>query len=45
VVVTAPPIPNGVASVHVPPADHHDGPWDSITTPVGTKERLLGTLS
>jgi pachytene checkpoint protein 2 len=43
VAVTAPSIPNGVASVHVLPADHHDGPWDSIITPAGTKERLLGT--
>jgi SpoVK/Ycf46/Vps4 family AAA+-type ATPase len=29
--------------VHVLPADHHDGPWDSMVTPSGTKERLLGT--
>ena len=29
--------------MHVLPADHHDGPWDSMITPPGTKERLLGT--
>jgi ATP-dependent 26S proteasome regulatory subunit len=29
--------------VHVLPADHHEGPWDSIVTPPGLKERLLGT--
>ena len=31
----------GVLSVHVLPADHHDGPWDHIVTPPGVKERLL----
>lgn len=36
-------LPRGVAGVHVLPADHHDGPWDSIVTPDGTRERLLGT--
>ncbi|BCB90306.1 hypothetical protein Psuf_076190 [Phytohabitans suffuscus] len=25
------------------PADHHDGPWDAVFVPPGTKERLLGT--
>jgi SpoVK/Ycf46/Vps4 family AAA+-type ATPase len=25
------------------PAVHHDGPWDSIVVPPGTKERLLAT--
>jgi SpoVK/Ycf46/Vps4 family AAA+-type ATPase len=29
--------------VHVLPADHHDGPWESIIVPPGTRERLLGT--
>jgi SpoVK/Ycf46/Vps4 family AAA+-type ATPase len=29
--------------MHVLPADHHDGPWDSMIVPDGTKERLLGT--
>lgn len=41
--MTAPSLPRGVASVHVLPAEHHDGPWDSIITLPGTKERLLGT--
>jgi pachytene checkpoint protein 2 len=27
--------------LHVLPADHHDGPWDSMVLPPGTKERLL----
>ena len=36
-------LPRGVASVHALPASHHDGPWDSIVVPPGTKERLLGT--
>jgi ATP-dependent 26S proteasome regulatory subunit len=30
-----------VLSVHVLPADHHDGPWDHVIVPPGTKERLL----
>lgn len=34
-------LPPGVLSVHVLPADHHDGPWDHIIVPAGTKERLL----
>jgi SpoVK/Ycf46/Vps4 family AAA+-type ATPase len=25
------------------PADHHDGPWESIVAPPGTREGLLGT--
>src|SRR5690606_9074534 len=36
-------LPPGVSGIHVLPADHHDGPWDSIITPPGVKERLLGT--
>lgn len=36
-------LPPGVSGVHVLPADHHDGPWESIVTPDGTRERLLGT--
>jgi len=41
--VTASSLPPGVTGVHVLPADHHDGPWESIVTPDGTRERLLGT--
>jgi pachytene checkpoint protein 2 len=41
--VTTQSLPHGIASVHVLPADHHDGPWDSIVVPDGTRERLLGT--
>lgn len=36
-------LPQGVLSVHALPADHHDGPWDHIIVPPGTKERLLST--
>ncbi|MET7398243.1 AAA family ATPase [Dactylosporangium sp. NPDC005572] len=36
-------LPPGVSGIHVLPADHHDGSWDSIIVPPGTKERLLGT--
>lgn len=36
-------LPRGVAGVHVLPADHHDGPWDCVVVPSGTRERLLGT--
>jgi SpoVK/Ycf46/Vps4 family AAA+-type ATPase len=36
-------LPRGISSVHALPAGHHDGPWDSIVVPPGTKERLLGT--
>jgi AAA+ superfamily predicted ATPase len=39
--VTPVALPPGVLSVHVLPADHHDGPWDHIITPPGVKERLL----
>lgn len=35
-------LPPGVGGLHVLPADHHDGPWDSIIVPAGTKQRLLG---
>ena len=41
--MTRPTYPPGVVGVHVLPADHHEGPWDSIVTPPGLKERLLGT--
>jgi SpoVK/Ycf46/Vps4 family AAA+-type ATPase len=34
-------LPPGLLSVHALPADHHDGPWDHILVPEGTKERLL----
>jgi SpoVK/Ycf46/Vps4 family AAA+-type ATPase len=30
-----------VLSVHVLPADHHEGPWDHIVAPAGLKQRLL----
>jgi AAA+ superfamily predicted ATPase len=36
-------LPQGVTGIHVLPADHHDGPWESIITPPGLKDRLLGT--
>ncbi|MCL2581863.1 MAG: AAA family ATPase [Streptosporangiales bacterium] len=36
-------LPRGVTGVHALPAGHHDGPWDSIVVPDGTRERLLGT--
>jgi len=39
--VTPVALPPGVLSVHVLPADHHDGPWDHIVTPPDVKERLL----
>ncbi|MDP9435216.1 MAG: AAA family ATPase, partial [Actinomycetota bacterium] len=38
-----PRLPQGVLSVHALPSDHHDGPWDHILVPPGTKERLLAT--
>jgi pachytene checkpoint protein 2 len=41
--VTRPTYPPGIVGVHVLPADHHEGPWESIVTPPGLKERLLGT--
>jgi pachytene checkpoint protein 2 len=34
-------LPPGLLSVHALPSDHHDGPWDHIIVPPGTKERLL----
>ncbi|MGH3438476.1 MAG: AAA family ATPase [Sciscionella sp.] len=39
--MTPPALPRGVRSIHTLPADHHDGPWDHILVPAGTKERLL----
>jgi AAA+ superfamily predicted ATPase len=36
-------LPPGVTGLHTLPADHHDGPWDSMIVPPGTKERLLST--
>jgi AAA+ superfamily predicted ATPase len=39
--MTAMRVPPGLLSVHALPADHHDGPWDHILVPPGTKERLL----
>ena len=33
----------GVLTAHVLPADHHDGPWDHILVPPGTKENPLTT--
>ncbi|MCW3844814.1 AAA family ATPase [Micromonospora yasonensis] len=36
-------LPPGIKGIHALPADHHDGPWDSIFVPPGTKEQLLGT--
>ncbi|MGH3739917.1 MAG: AAA family ATPase [Micromonosporaceae bacterium] len=36
-------LPPGISGIHVLPAEHHDGPWDSIITPSSFKERLLGT--
>lgn len=35
--------PSGVIGIHALPSDHHDGPWDSMIVPDGTKERLLST--
>jgi SpoVK/Ycf46/Vps4 family AAA+-type ATPase len=34
-------LPPGVMSLHALPSDHHDGPWDHIFAPAGTKQRLL----
>lgn len=31
----------GVVGLHVLPADHHDGPWDSVFVPGDLKQRLL----
>lgn len=35
--------PPGIIGLHALPSDHHDGPWDSMIVPDGTKERLLST--
>jgi pachytene checkpoint protein 2 len=43
VAVSPDALPRGVLSVHALTASHHDGPWDSIVIPDGTRERLLGT--
>jgi pachytene checkpoint protein 2 len=34
-------LPQGVVGLHALPADHHDGPWDSVFVPGDLKERLL----
>lgn len=39
--MTGPANPPGILSIHALPTDHHDGPWDHILVPPGTKERLL----
>jgi SpoVK/Ycf46/Vps4 family AAA+-type ATPase len=36
-----PALPQGVLSMHVLPADHHDRDWDAIIVPREVKERLL----
>lgn len=36
-------LPPGVCGLHVLPADHHEGPWDTIVTAPEVKDRLLGT--
>ncbi|HTU72399.1 MAG TPA: AAA family ATPase [Trebonia sp.] len=36
-------LPRGVTGLHQLPADHHDGPWESLVVPDGTRQRLLGT--
>jgi SpoVK/Ycf46/Vps4 family AAA+-type ATPase len=36
-------LPPGVSGIHVLPADHHDGPWESIIVPQAAKDRLLGS--
>ena len=41
--VSSSTLPPGVMGLHVLPADHHDGPWNSMVVPPGTKERLLST--
>lgn len=38
-----PSLPPGIVGIHALPADHHDGPWDSIVTAPELKDRLLGT--
>jgi SpoVK/Ycf46/Vps4 family AAA+-type ATPase len=42
-VTTTATLPPGVVGIHALPANHHDGPWDSIVTPPEVKDRLLGT--
>ena len=37
----APALPQGVLSLHVLPAEHHDKDWDAIICPKQVKERLL----
>jgi len=37
------PLPPGVTGLHALPADHHDGPWDSMIAADGVKEQLLAT--
>jgi SpoVK/Ycf46/Vps4 family AAA+-type ATPase len=34
-------LPQGVVGLHALPADHHDGPWDSVFVPGDLKDRLL----
>lgn len=41
--MSRPAQPPGVVGLHALPSDHHDGPWDSMVVPPGTKERLLST--
>ncbi|HLI38191.1 MAG TPA: AAA family ATPase [Streptosporangiaceae bacterium] len=41
--VSTAPLPRGVLAVHALPAGHHDGPWETMVVPPGTRERLLGT--
>ncbi|MCI2421013.1 AAA family ATPase [Saccharopolyspora sp. K220] len=36
-----PRLPQGVLGLHALPADHHEGPWDSIFVPGDLKARLL----
>jgi SpoVK/Ycf46/Vps4 family AAA+-type ATPase len=38
---SAPALPQGVLSMHVLPAEHHDKDWDAIICPRAVKERLL----
>ncbi|MBO0775916.1 MAG: AAA family ATPase [Actinobacteria bacterium] len=40
--MSAASLPPGVLGVHALPASHHDGPWEAIVVPTGTRERLLG---
>ncbi|MBF4769400.1 ATP-binding protein [Nocardioides agariphilus] len=36
-------LPQGITGLHVLPADHHRGPWESMVVPDSLRERLLGT--